>query len=158
MALDTTLTKRYKKSEAVLSLERLAMQSLKAKYPTFPYHTQPKYRDDTANTLTNCIVDYIEFRGFAAERINTMGQQIKSKGKTRWIPGSSKAGSADIHACIQGRFVAIEVKCLATKDTQSEDQIKYQEEIEKAKGVYLLISTFEQFYNWFHRKKLEHGR
>jgi len=148
----TSTKTRYSKSDAVKALEGLAMRSLKAKYPNFPYPTQPKYRDDTANTLTTCILDYIELRGFAAERINTMGQQVKSKGKIRWIPGSSKAGSADIHACIQSRFVAIEVKCLATKDTQSEEQLKYQKEIEAAGGVYLLISTFEQFYNWFNRK------
>lgn len=148
-------TKRHIKSAAVKALENFALEALKKQYPNFPYPPAPKYSDKTANGLTTCIVDYIALRGFLAERINTTGQQINTASGKKWIKGSSKKGSADIHSCIQGRYVAIEIKCEATGDKyQSDDQKAYQKETEAAGGIYLIIRTFEEFYNWFNRKTI----
>ena len=49
-----------------------------------------------------------------------------------------------------------EIKCKATGDNyQSEAQKKYQRQIENAGGVYLIVTTFEDFYNWFNHKKVK---
>jgi hypothetical protein len=56
-------------------------------------------------------------------------------------------GSADIAATINGRSVKIEVK--HGKDRQSEAQRRYQEAIERAGGLYVIATSFEQFYNWY---------
>ena len=66
---------RYQKPQAVKDLERQALDHFRREHPDFPEHAIPSqfYRDDTANGLTKCIVDYIRYNGGQAERINTMG-------------------------------------------------------------------------------------
>jgi hypothetical protein len=159
--------KRFIKSDAVKELERMAFEKHKERYPNFPHPIKPKYTDRTSNGLTCCVIDYIEFRGFQAERINSTGRQLDSRksstdilgnvrtiGSVKWIKGSGQVGTADISATIQGRSVKIEVKCEATGDNkQSQGQIDYQKQIEAAGGVYLIVRTFQEFYNWFNRKK-----
>ena len=145
----------HKKSESFKDLEQLAFENLIAKFPSFPFPPKPKYNDNTANGLTKCIVDYITFRGFHAERINTTGQQIKVGDTTKWIKGSSEPGSSDVSAIIQGYAVRIEIKCKETKDRQSEAQKEYQRKVEQAGGTYLVITEFEEFHNWFNRKKVK---
>jgi hypothetical protein len=159
--------KRHVKSDAVKELERLAFEKHKERYPTFPYLIAPKYTDQTSNGLTKCVIDYIEFRGFQAERINSTGRQLDGRksstdilgnvrtiGSVKWIKGSGTVGTSDISATIQGRSVKIEVKCLAKNDRyQSKGQMDYQKQIEAAGGVYLIIRTFQEFFDWFNRKK-----
>lgn len=148
--------KKHTKSTAVKKLENMAYEALKKRYPNFPYHPHPKFNDSTANGLTRCVVEYIKLRGFQAERINTTGVKIGD----RWVKGSSQAGSADISATIQGRSVKIEIKCEASGDHyQSEAQKEYQKQVEAAGGVYLIVRTFQGFYDWFNRKNQNgHGR
>jgi len=50
-------------------------------------------------------------------------------------------GAPDILAVIKGKYVGIEIK--DTKGTQSEDQVKFQEALEKAGGTYLLIRSID---------------
>ena len=66
---------RYTKPQAVRELEELADIENQRKHPHTPakYLGKSKHRDDTANELTRCIIDYIEYKGGQAERINTMG-------------------------------------------------------------------------------------
>lgn len=152
----------YKKPEAVKQLEQLADEQARRDHPSMrPEHLAPRrYRDDSANSLTKCVVDFIRLKGGQAERINTTGRLVdKTKtftdvvGRTRtigretWIPTSGQKGSADISATIGGRAVKIEIK--AGKDRQSEAQKEYQRQIEAAGGIYLLIRNFEQFKTWF---------
>ena len=56
-------------------------------------------------------------------------------------------GSADISATIQGKSVKIEIKW--GNDRQSPAQVKYQSEIEKAGGIYVIVHTYDQFYGWY---------
>ena len=158
---------RYSKSEAVKKLENLAFENLKIKHPNFPYLRKPVYNDNTSNGLTKCVIDYIKLRGFQAERTNSMGMQIDNRststdilgnsriiGARKWIKSSGQTGTADISATIQGRSVKIEIKCEATGDKyQSKGQKDYQKQIEQSGGVYLIVRTFDEFYNWFNRKK-----
>jgi hypothetical protein len=127
-----------------------------------PEYGLPKfeYNPNSANGLTKCICDFITFMGYQAERINTMGRMLdnrktvtdvlgrtKTIGSTKYIPTTGTKGSADISATIAGKSVKIEVKI--NKDRQSEHQKAYQEQIEKAGGVYLIIKDFDSFFYWF---------
>lgn len=141
---------RYKKSEELKRFEEFAFKKLKERYPNFPYPVKPKYKDNTTNELTACVIDAITLTGYQAERINTTGTQITTSSGTKWIKGSSTTGSADISATIKGKSVKIEIKCEATGDRyQSEAQKKYQKQIENAGGVYIVVRNFTEFYNWY---------
>jgi hypothetical protein len=95
------------------------------RFPSLPDHARviKKYKDNSANALTKCIIDFLTFSGFQAERINTTGRMIDNTkqftdvvgfrrqiGGKKWIKGTGTKGSADISATIKGRSVKIEVK------------------------------------------------
>lgn len=77
-------------------------------------------------------------------------------GSTKWIPGTGSNGTADISATINGRSVKIEVK--VERDRQSEAQRLYQACIEQAGGIYLIVRSFEQFYEWYNEEFNTDGR
>lgn len=152
----------YRKSKAVKILEGLANDAARQKYPMIePEWLAPrKYRDDSANGLTKCILDFLKFHGSQAERINNTGRMLDKRktftdvvgnrrqiGTSTWIPGTGTKGTADISATIAGRSVKIEVKILA--DRQSPAQQEYQKAVEKAGGIYVIARSFEQFYDWY---------
>ena len=155
----------YRKSPAVKELERLANEAAKQKFPEIPaeWLAPRKYRDDTANALTRCIIHFLKFKGQQAERINNTGRLIDDQrtftdvigrtrtiGQKKWIKGTGTKGSADISATIAGKSVKIEVKF--GRDYQSKSQKDYQRQIEQAGGVYIIARTFEDFYSWFTTK------
>jgi hypothetical protein len=152
--------------EALKHLRQLAIQSGRANHPAYPeYLTFPvkSYTDKTANGLTRCIIDFLKFNGWQAERINTTGRPIDRReivtdvignrrqiGSIEWIRSGSTTGSADISATIKGRSVKIEVKCKATGDNnQSEGQKLYQAQIEAAGGLYYIARDFQSFMDWY---------
>ena len=136
-------------------LEALKLANDIERHPSFPeaYFVKKKWDDKTANGLTKAITSFIQFNGFQAERINTMGVARENKrtdGKVigvTWTKGTTTAGSADISATIRGRSVKIEVKI--GKDRQSDAQKRYQESIERAGGVYMIARDFDTFVEWF---------
>ena len=138
-------------------LHELKLQRYAITHPNYPPDYIPKtmYKDSTANGLTRAICDYINYNGYQAERINTMGTAREKKttaGKVigvTWTKGTSTAGSADISATIKGRSVKIEVKI--GKDRQSEAQKRYQENIEKAGGIYIIAKDFDSFVEWYNQ-------
>lgn len=159
---DTKKPIRYHKSDAVKYLESLADDAARKKYPNTPPHylAPRKFRDDTANSLTNCIIDFLRFSGHQAERISNTGRMIDTRttfedvtgksrtiGTAKWIKGTGTNGTADISATIGGRSVKVEVKF--GKDWQSETQMKYQLAVEQAGGIYFIAKSFEQFLTWF---------
>lgn len=109
------------------------------------------YSDKTANGLTNAIIDYINMNQAApgsANRISTTGTMRKVKsGEKRWTNGTTRKGTADIHAVIAGRHCSIEVK--VGRDKQSESQMKEQERIEKAGGLYFIARDMPEFIKWY---------
>jgi hypothetical protein len=132
------------------------------RYSTAPDYTYPRptYSDKTANSLTKCIVDFLNFSGYQAERISSEGKVIDKRktytdviGRVVTIGGVQRTystttnGTADISATIMGRSVKIEVKI--GRDRQSETQKRYQEAIERAGGIYYIARNFESFYDWF---------
>ena len=155
----------YRKSEAVKYLESIANEAARKRYPNTPpkYLAPRTYRDDTANGLTQCVIDYIRLNGGQSERISNTGRRIDTKttfcdvvgcqrtiGGTQWINGSGTNGTADISATIAGRSVKIEVKI--GRDRMSEAQKLYQKSIEQAGGIYVIASSFEGFLTWFNLK------
>ena len=146
---------------AIQHFRQQEIERFKQRYPNMPYpesffNHQDKYNDRTSNGLTRLIIRYLKFHGWQAERISTTGRVIDNRkkvsnvlgqqyyvGSTTWIPGSGTKGSADISATVQGRSIKVEVKI--GKDRQSEAQKNYQQDIERAGGVYMIARDFEQF-------------
>lgn len=63
------------------------------------------------------------------------------------VRSSMQRGTADISATIMGKSVKIEIK--VGRDKQSEHQRRYQEQIERAGGVYIIIRDMDQFIGWY---------
>lgn len=140
-------------------LKNLFIERTSILYPNYPvgYIAVPKYNDKTANGLTRCIVDFLNFSGNQAERISNTGRYIDNTeivtdvlgrsstiGSGQYIPGTGTKGTADISAIIKGRSVKIEVKI--GRDRQSEAQKKYEESVNKAGGQYWIAKDFDGFY------------
>lgn len=134
------------KAKGLRVLKELCKLTYEKKWPLTKYHFGRTYTDKTANGLTKAIVKYITYRGYQAERISSSGRMIPKNGKMIYIPGTSRNGTADISATIQGRSVKIEVKI--GKDRQSDVQLSYQKEVERAGGIYYIAKDFQSFYDW----------
>jgi len=143
-------------------LNSLAWENLKRRYPEIRecLLPRPKYRERTANQLTQSVIAFIKLTGGQAERISVSGRTIdhrqtftdvlghqRSIGTLQWIPGTMTRGSADISATIAGRSVKIEIKI--GKDRMSDAQRRYQHDIEAAGGIYLTAKDFQGFYDWY---------
>lgn len=147
-------TKQHK-SDAVKKLENLALDELKRKFPSFPYHVKPSYEDRTTNGLTKCVVDFKRLLGHFAERVNSMGRQIEVRGQKKFVKGSSECGSADIH-CVcapDGKSLMIEIKNENTNDVQSDEQKEYAAKIRNAGGKYIIVRNFQQLYDMVENRK-----
>ena len=142
----------YRKPPAVRELERMALDHFRRDHPNFPEYAIPpqSYRDNTANGLTKCIVDYIRYNGGQAERVATIGMPEERGGRIVWRKSNTTKGSADISATIAGRSVKIEVKI--GLDHQSEAQRRYQASIERAGGLYFVAKDFTTFVEWYSEK------
>ncbi len=109
-----------------------------------------------ANGLTRAIINYLTWEGHRATRINSQGQLVKGQERqesgniitvNKWRPGSTRRGSADISATINGRSVMLEVK--TGRDKPSEYQLAEQARERKAGGIYEFIHTIEEFFEWY---------
>ena len=147
-------------SPAIKELKRIALEAKERKYPRPPYLVTPKFTDKNANGLTKCVIRFLQLKGHQAERISCTGRRIdrtevvtdclghrKRIGSIQWIASSMTKGTADISATINGKSVKIEIK--VGRDRIRPDQEKYKNQVEQAGGIYLIASSFEQFYNWY---------
>lgn len=143
-------------------LRKIYLADNRQRYPSLPDYarTAPRYSDRTANGLTKCILDFLKLKGWQAERVSVTGRYLDNSrivtdvtgkqrriGSGKWIPGQMTPGSADISAVINGRAVKIEVKI--GRDQQNEAQRRYQEQIEKAGGVYMIATSLDEFVEWY---------
>lgn len=150
------------KVNALQVLSEMSFREKRNKYPNVPADSIPKtkYNDQNANGLTRCIIDFLSFSGWQAERINNTGRVIdrrssytdilgrnKTIGGLEWVKGTGTDGTADISATIDGKSVKIEVKI--GKDRQSQKQRQYQQRIERAGGIYVIAKSFQGFYSWY---------
>lgn len=92
-----------------------------------------------ANGLTKYITNFLFWKGHRATRVNVQGRIVKGK----WIPSSTRKGSADISATIRGKSVQIEVK--VGSDRPRPEQLQEQERERKSGGIYEFIRTADEF-------------
>ncbi len=153
---------RYSALQELRELDRMAKEK---KYNGVPIQYIPitKFEDKTANGLTNCIIKWLNLNSHYATRITTTGRKLKDVVHTniigqnkvipgKWIPGTTRTGTADIHAIIHGKHCSIEVKIGA--DRMSPAQKQTRDDIERAGGFYAIATSFEDFMRTYKTKLL----
>jgi hypothetical protein len=114
------------------------------------------YNDTTANGLTTAVIDWINYTGGHAVRINTQGQVRKEKlqlafGNSREIvrftPSTTAKGTFDISATVLGRSVKIEVKI--GNDRMSDAQLRQQAKEEAAGALCFVARDMQSFVSWY---------
>lgn len=153
--------------QSIKVLQDLIWQLECIKYPRMPkeYIPKRKYTDVNANGLTKCIIHFVKANGYQAERISNTGRYIdnskvvtdsmgfqKRIGSGQYIKGTGTNGTADLSLTIKGKSIKAEIKI--GKDRQSEAQKKYQADIERAGGIYIIVKDFDDFIN-FYKKFIE---
>lgn len=144
----------------------LYRKALEEKSPTFakdfPEMAATIPSDRTTNGLTALILKYLSWQGHYANRINTQGQQhvhkipryslstgkIEFTDKIRFTKSTTKKGTPDINAVINGRPVFIEVK--AGKDTIKKKQDAQRDDILRAGGIHYYARNMQHFVDWYH--------
>lgn len=135
-------------------------QDFSGKYPQAyaeGHYFLPKMPDcRKANGLTLAVVKFLMYSGHRATRIQSAGRIIKAPQKqesgislqtAKYIPGTTRKGTADISATIRGRSVMIEIK--VGKDSASEYQLREQQLEIKAGGQYWFIHSFDEFLKYY---------
>ncbi len=116
------------------------------------------YSDQTTNKLTTAVCDWLKYSGHYVNRINTQGQarveKIECFGgkiieKTRYSYGTTNRGTADVDSIINGKPVKIEVKCAATGDKVTKEQLEEKDRIERAGGIYIFVMDMPGFVQWY---------
>ena len=129
----------------ILTALDLAAKRLKHPGVNPKYVPKTKFEDKTANGLTKCVTRCIELHGGYATRIQSQGQYNEHLG--RWTKGTTRKGTADIHAVVSGHHLSIEIKI--GNDRISTDQRKTASQIEQAGGCYYVARSYESFWTWF---------
>ena len=133
-------------NEAKKELIQMDLAAKKQRYSSIPSHALPKLKvTSDANGLTQAIISWLNLNGHFATRVSSSGRYLPQLGK--FIPSTTKRGTADIHSVLNGRHVSIEVK--VGRDKMSEAQHEMKAKIEKAGGLYFVATDFEQFMKWY---------
>lgn len=132
----------------------------KIKYPNAykdGYYLEPKLpKVDSANGLTTFITNYLSWLDHRATRINVSGRLVDGVekqpsgakiGVKKWIPSSTRKGTADISATIKGRSVMLEIKVGA--DRPRTEQLAEQIRERRAGGIYEFIKTPDEFFSLY---------
>ena len=134
------MTNKQRYNAAHLHWQELTYpQAFKAGYthdPAMPVVTK-------ANGLTNFICNYLNWSGHRATRINVSGRKVKDK----WIRSTTRRGTADISATINGKSVMIEIKI--GRDKPSPEQLAEQIKERNAGGIYEFISSVDMFFELY---------
>ncbi|MCK9370259.1 VRR-NUC domain-containing protein [Candidatus Dojkabacteria bacterium] len=101
-----------------------------------------------SNELTSSIIDFLLRNRFFAWRQNTTGVYDP---KNKFFRPASITGVSDIIAIRpqDGRFVAIEVKI--GHDKLRESQIAFLGSVERAKGIAVVVKTFDEFLDIYNK-------
>ena len=121
------------------------------------FYLEPKLpKVDSANGLTTFICNFLSWVGYRATRINVMGRLVDGVekqpsgakvGVKKWLPSSTRKGTADISATIKGRSVMIEIK--VGRDKPRPDQLAEQIRERNAGGIYEFIGTPDEFFELY---------
>ncbi len=143
----------------------------RSKHPNYPENlTLPGkvYQLNTANGLTQAVIEWVRAHGYQAERVSTTGRLIDRSevftdvvgfkrriGSNEWIPGTGTKGSADIH-CNNTAERFKRVRSVGKNrdqnrqgSAQSPAQKKYGEQMELAGGVYLVVKELNDLFQWW---------
>ena len=106
----------------------------------------------TGNGLNRFALMFLKYMGHRATRVNVAGRLVEKSTKTEsgavfmdktWLSSSTRKGSADVSATINGRSCMFEGK--AGKDKPRPEQLREQELERKAGGIYEFFNSAEQF-------------
>ncbi len=120
----------------------------------------------STNGLTRAVINFLEWEGHHAERINNMGRPVDKRetyidilGRTRiigsleWQKGTGTNGTADVHADLvhkNHRFpVPVKLETKYGRDRMRDAQYDYQELITSKGGVYVVIKDIDSFFAWY---------
>lgn len=95
------------------------------------------YKDMKEKDVQKAILDYLGYKKIFHYRNNSGAFKTERGGFYRF----GATGSPDIVCCVRGRYVGIE--CKAPKGRQSPNQKIFQENLEKAGGLYILAKSIE---------------
>lgn len=117
------------------------------------HYSPPVYpKVATSNGLTTFVINMLNWQGHRATRISVSGRLIEKAERQasgvslqtkKWLPSSTRKGTADISATIAGRTVMIEIK--VGRDRPSEYQLAEQARERAARGIFEFIHTPEEF-------------
>lgn len=101
------------------------------------------------NTQHACL-EYLAASNIFHYRNNSGATVSEYKGKKRLIRFGA-TGSPDIIVVYRGQYIGFEIK--DTKGVQSEGQIAFQQNLEKAGGAYYLIRSIDEFMSIINKIK-----
>ena len=153
--------------KAIEALKNLLLEENRRKYPSLPEHARTvntfdrlkpekreKKRIESFLLASGQYASIIENRGQRKDNRKTVTDVIgrqKVIGSVEFIGSGMRRGLADIKAVINGKPVDIELKRIYKngKDRQSDYQKLEQQRIEEAGGLYIIVSSFQDFYEWY---------
>lgn len=94
-----------------------------------------------SNGLTEWVMQYVKWKGGRATRVSSAGRQLPGG---KFIPSTTRKGSADVSSTINGKSVMWEIK--AGSDTPSPAQLKEQAKERAAGGEYFFTHSAEEFF------------
>lgn len=150
---------------AVLSMMDKIHRELKSPSMNPNYITATKFKETKANDIEKAIEKFASIIGFLAERTKTQGRLMSATykdtamgrlqtSKEKFVTSTSRKGSSDMKLLIKGEPIYCEIKF--GKDKQRPDQIKYQQDVERNGGVYIIVKTFEEFIIWYTKQYGRH--
>jgi len=150
------MKKKYQKPETVRQLENKYFIWEYAKKSHIPEYARIKerYRDDTANGLTKCIIRYLTMQGAFVTRLNSTG--IYRNDIKKFVPNTQRKGMPDVYALINGKTLFIEVKI--GKDRLSDHQINVKKESEANGANYIIARNFTDFLNKYNAAKAANNK
>lgn len=119
--------------------------------------------ENNASNVEKCIIAYIKLMDkCTAWKVGVKGTPRKNRnGETIMTSSGDTVGVSDVHALIQGRYLAIEVK-FSKGDRQSNAQIKWQKRVEDSGGTYIIVRNFTDFLpkfrEWFNNEILNKSK
>lgn len=125
----------------------LEMADKHQRYPSVPKRYLVKTRSvvTDANSLTKAVKRCLELHSCYVTRVQSQGQW--NPVLKRFTHSTTRKGTADLHAVINGKHVSIEIKW--GKDRLSAHQKQTAAQVEAAGGVYLVVKDYDSFWNWF---------
>lgn len=161
----TNYFKFMKKQHPLQVLREMIIEEQKKNHPTLPHYwseTFDSFKPEKREKKR--IQKFLELKGHYCAIIENRGQRIdtrqtvyldecvgKTIGTVTWTKSGMRKGKADLSAIINSKALEIEIKRIYQKgkDKQSDDQIEEQKRIEKAGGIYLIVSGYNEFFEWY---------